>query len=117
MTLKELENKAREVCPEWLQAEIDEFIEHIKFEMSLDPESWEYEWDFFDVLNHFENSDEWSGERRFKLALTKIERHIGIQRKLGKGESCAVFTSSGGTRRFKEGDWIYDKRVDQLINQ
>ena len=82
MNIKQLEKKAREVCPKWLQDEVDEMIENIKSERESDPESWEDEWNFFEVLDFFEGSD-YADEHRFKLAMTKINRHIGVYKKLG----------------------------------
>jgi len=108
----ELENKAREVCPKWLEEEIDVLLETIKNEREVCPESWGDNWNFFEVLDMFENGD-LGKERCFKLARTKIERHIGCQVKLGKGES-TLFTSRG-SRSFKEGDWVFDKAWHQLI--
>lgn len=94
MTMHNLEMKAREVTPAWLQNDIDDMLSDIKSERESDPESWGDDWNFFEVLYHFESSDE-GDNRRFKLALTKIERHIGVQKKLKKGEESIIYSSRG----------------------
>ena len=114
MKIEELELKAREVTPNWLATEIDDMLEMIQCEREVDEESWGDDWNFFEVLDHFDSSD-FGDCRKFKLALTKIERHIGIQQKLGKGET-AMVCSSYGTRNLKEGDWYLYKTWEELVS-
>ena len=113
MNIKKLEEKAKQVAPEWLIKEVSDFLEMVESEREYDPESWGDYWNFFEVLDHFESSDI-GDERRFKLALTKIERHIGVQRQLRKGEE-VMTCSYSGTKTLREGDWDFDKRWDELI--
>ena len=58
MNITELENKAREVCPKWLQDEVDEMLGNIKHERESDPDSWGDDWNFFEVLDFFEGMSE-----------------------------------------------------------
>lgn len=113
MKITQLENKAREVCPKWLQEEVDEMLETIKDERKSDPDSWGDDWNFFEALDFFEDSD-WGREHRFKLAITKINRHIGVYKKLGKGEESVIWSSTG-TKYLREGDWGFDTQWHNLI--
>ena len=113
MNITQLENKAREVCPKWLQDEVDEMLGNIKHERESDPDSWGDDWNFFEVLDFFEGSD-WGKEHRFKLGLTKINRHIGVYKKLGKGEEVMSWSSTG-TKWLREGDWHFDTQWYNLI--
>tara|TARA_R110000851_G_scaffold87376_1_gene190573 strand:+ start:248 stop:604 length:357 start_codon:yes stop_codon:yes gene_type:complete len=115
MNITELENKAREVCPKWLQDEVDEMLGNIKHERESDPDSWGDDWNFFEVLDFFEGSD-WGKEHRFKLALTKINRHIGVCKKLGKGEEVMTWSSTG-TKWLREGDWHFDTQWHDLLTE
>ena len=102
MNITQLESKAREVCPKWLQDEVDELLETIKDERESDPDSWGDGWNFFTALDFF------------KLAITKINRHIGVYKKLGKGEEACEWSSTG-TKWFREGDWHFDTQWHNLI--
>ncbi len=116
MNIKQLENIAREVTPKWLQDEIDWLLETIETERAENPESWG-EYDFFEILfNTFYDSD-LGRTRAFKLALTKVERHIGVQRKLTKGEEIWEHSPSGRMKRYSEGDWVFDNQWHQLITE
>lgn len=116
MNIKQLENKAREVTPKWLQDEIDELLEIIEMERAENPQSWG-EYDFFEILfDTFYHSD-LGRTRAFKLASTKVERHIGVQRKLTKGQEIWEHSPSGRMTRYSEGDWVFDKRWQELITE
>ena len=115
MNITQLESKAREVCPKWLQDEIDELLKTIKDERESDPDSWGDGWNFFTALDFFGDSD-WGSEHRFKLAITKINRHIGVYKKLGKGEESWEWSSTG-TKWLKEGDWHFNKQWHDLITE
>ena len=115
MNITQLENKAREVCPKWLQDEGDEMLNNIKLDREDDPDSWGDHWNFFEVLDLFEDGDLGS-EHRFKLAITKIDRHIGVYRQLGKGEE-VMSSSSTGTKWLREGDWHFDKKWHELLTE
>ena len=115
MNIQELEAKAREVCPGWLAMEIDYRIEEYREEIeSLQDEDYEAP-NFFEELYNMETMD-LAEERRFKLAMTKIERHLGIYRKLGKGEE-VIYWTNGRSRTLREGDWDLDKCWYELISK
>lgn len=102
MTIEQLEAKAREVCPEWLAMEIDYRIEEYNEEIEAIVEDYEPV-NFFEVLYNMSTMD-LAEERRFKLALTKIERHLGISRKLRKGEEEMIWRN-GRCKILREGQW------------
>lgn len=108
MTAKELDTKIRELIPGWLLEEVDAYIERAEME------EWEYQpktcVECFDDWG----SADWTDSRKYQLAMTKIERALGVQRQLGPDEQ-ATSMSSSGTRNLYEGDWIFDKRWDELI--
>ena len=112
MNITELENKAREVCPKWLQEEVDEMMSSIKSEPETYPD---FEWNFLEVL-YFLGTMDWASQRRFKLAMTKIERHIGVQKRLVKGEE-VMSSSSTGTKWLREGDWHFDTQWHNLLTE
>jgi len=116
MNIKQLENKAREVTPKWLHDEIDVLLEIIEMDRATDPESWG-EYDFFEILFDTFHYSELGKTRAFKLASTKVERHIGVQRKLTKGEEIWNHKPSGRYKRYSEGDWVYDKHWRELITE
>ena len=97
MNIKQLEKKAREVMPKWLQDEIDDIIEIREAELESDPTSWG-DWDFFEIFFNLLGDSDLADERCFKLALTKVERHIGVQRQI-------------------DGKWVFEKQWHQLITE
>jgi hypothetical protein len=116
MNIKQLEKKAREVTPKWLQDEIDWLLETIEIERADNPESWG-EYDFFEILFNTYAFSDLGKTRAFKLATTKVERHIGVQRKVTKDEEIWHHFPSGRCKRYSEGDWIFDKRWQDLITE
>ena len=92
----ELENKAREVCPQWLKEEVDAYLKMVEAERECDKTSWGDIWNFFTVLESFEWSD-LGQEHCFKIAMTKMQRHIGVYEKV-------------------DGKWQFNNHWHQLIN-
>lgn len=113
MTELELDKMIRANCPSWLLEEIDDFLGIVKAEREIDPDSWGDYTTALDALETFEGQD-WADTRKFKLAMTRIERACGVQVKLGKGEEVQEI-SCRGSRTFRAGDWVYDKRWDELL--
>ena len=114
MNLEQLTAKAREVCPEWLAMEIDYRIEEYRAE--VEPLDGDFEpVNFFEELYNMSTMD-LAEERRFKLAMTKIERHLGIQKRLSEGEE-VVYWCNGRTKILREGDWDTDKCWWELISK
>lgn len=97
MNIKQLEKKAREVMPKWLQDEIDDIIEIMEAELESDPTSWG-DWDFFEIFFNLLGDSDLADERCFKLAKTKVERHIGVQKLI-------------------DGSWEFDQRWQELITE
>jgi len=111
MTSKELDNRIREIAPQWLINECDEYI------YIGESEEWESPArDCIDCFNDWGGND-MSQTQQYKTAITKLERALGCQRKLKEGEQCTICTSSGSRRRLREGAWVWIQRFDQLITE
>ena len=108
MTLEELDKKARAVAPKWMLDECDSIIRVGQEEDWEDPP--EHLMDWLDWVD----AQDWTDCRSFRMAVTKIERAVGIQRKLGKDEEVYEFSNSR-SRVKREGDWVFNKRWDELI--
>lgn len=110
MTTKELDQKIRNIAPEWMVDEADDLIEMASAEDWESPPQ-----NIMECMDWWDGQD-WTNDRKYKLAVTKIERAIGMQKKLGKGEVVQSF-GSRGSRTYREGDWVFDKRWDELIDE
>ena len=114
MTRRELIEMIRDAAQKWMVNDMDAAIAERQ-----DPDWWMdgkvQPWDEIDYLLDCASSD--IGQcRSYKLAIMKIERSVGVQRRLGKGEQSQVMTSRG-SRTLREGDWVFDKRFDELIDE
>ena len=109
MTITELDQKIRAIAPQWMIIEADYLIELAHLEGWGDiPETIMECWDYWD-------GQDWTKTNRYKQAVTKIERTIGMQKQLCQGETCLI-ASNRGNRNYTAGEWIFDKTWDELID-
>ena len=113
MTRRELVERIRTAAPKWMAEDMDAAITERQ-----DPDWWldgeMRAWDEIDYLMDYDTTD-FGQSRKFKMAFTRIERAVGCQRRLGKGEQTQVLTSDG-CRTLREGAWVFSKRFDELIS-
>ena len=85
MTITELDQMIRSNSPKWLLEEVDEFLQNVKLDRESDPDSWGDYTTTLDAIEYFDGQD-WTDTRKYKSAMTKIERACGVQVRLKKGE-------------------------------
>jgi hypothetical protein len=107
-TEKELDEKVTSLIPKSILAEVKDFQE------TAEEEEWEWQPNTYDTLDHFIDITEGKECARYKRAITKVERSIGIMRQVKEGENIIEFGSTG-SRVLKVGTWTSNKRYDELI--